>query len=382
MSSCLQDHLADLEDPRTGNATLHKLLDILLIAVCGALSGATTWTEVETYGRSKKDLLGQFLSLPNGIPSHDTFTRVFRRLDPEAFTRLFTRWSHAISEHANSEEHIATRGKTLRRSYDRSSSTGALTMVSAWAEEAHLVLGQTAAGDEENEIHAIGQLLELLALDGQIITIDAIGCQKEFAETITGQGGDYVFTLKRNQRSLYQEVETHFERLLEEADPLKDSFSQLERQVPCSLYETSEKGHGRYEKRRYFVSEELSGMRRDVPWQGLQSVAMVDRVREVEGECQHQRRYFISSLAADAERLAEAVRGHWQVENKLHWVLDVSFREDGSRVRKGHGAFNFGVVRRLATNLLRQETESGLPMSRKRLRAGWDDEYLMQLLNL
>lgn len=378
MSIRLQDHLAELEDPRSGNATLHPLLDILLVAVCGALSGADSWTEVETYGEAKEDFLNEFLDLPHGIPSHDTFTRVFRHIDPDAFTHLFTQWSAAMSDHTT--EAIAIDGKTLRRSYDRSSSTGALTMVNAWAREAHLVLGQVAARDGENEIHAIREILELLALEGSVVTIDAIGCQKSFAETIIGKDADYVFTLKRNQRGLYQEVEEHFNLLLGGLDPCQSSLDEVSRQVDCSVYETVEKGHGRWEQRRYYVSDDLSKLRRDAPWRGLRSVVMVERVREVDGERTRERRYFITSLPADAARLAEAVRGHWQVENSLHWVLDVTFAEDRSRVRKGHGAFNFGVLRRLATNLLAQETDSGLPMSRKRLRAGWDNDYLKHVL--
>ena len=379
MSVRLQDHLARLDDPRTGNAIRHPFLDVMLIAVCAAVSGADSWTEVETYGEAKQDFLEGFLELPNGIPSHDTFTRIFRLIDPVAFTHLFSRWSHAMSEETT--EAIAIDGKTLRRSYDRSSGTGALAMVSAWAREAHLVLGQVAVEDGENEIHGIAEVLELLALEGRVVTIDAIGCQKSFARKITDRGGEYVFTLKRNQRGLLEEVEAHFQGLLEEVDPGQEHFEELGEATRCSIFETSERGHGRYERRRYYVSEELDEFYRDAPWHGLRSVAMVERVREIDGERQHQRHYFITSLPADAEQLAEAVRGHWHVENKLHWRLDVTFGEDASRVRKGDGAFNFGVLRRLATNLLSQETDSGLPMSRKRLRAGWDDDYLRHLLD-
>lgn len=368
MPATLPEHLDELDDPRTGNATQHKFLDILMVAVCATLSGADGWTDVETYGQAKEDFLDQFLDLPNGIPSHDTFGRVFRHLDAEAFAEMFTRW---VSQQEEVEgDIIAIDGKALRGSYDRAAARPALTVVNAWAREARLVLGQIAAREGSNEIGAIPKLLELLTLEGNTITIDAIGCQKDFASTITQQGGDYVLALKGNQEGLYEETTEHFEALAEEED--LSAWSYLE---------TADQDHGRQEQRRYYMSDDLSAFTRTVMWKGMRSVAMVESERTVGGKTSYERRYYISSLPAEAERLERAVRGHWHVENRLHWRLDVAFQEDACRVRKGEGAANFGVLRRIAANLLEQERSADLSMRRKRLQAGWDDSYLERLLS-
>lgn len=343
-------HFSSLVDPRRDHGKLHRLEDILVLAICAVICGADSFVAIEAFGHAKHDFLRRFLTLPNGIPSHDTIRAVFTRLDPRHFEHCFLDWVNAVFERTTGKV-IAIDGKTLRRSYDRSSKKAPLQMVSAWAASNRLVLGQVAVDEHSNEITAIPQLLELLDLNGCIVTIDAIGCQQDIAAQIIDQGGDYVLTVKANQGSLWQEVHQCF------AEPDAEGIQ---------FFETEEQGHGRDETRWYWMTETLPWPLRRIQWKGLRSMGVVEASRTVGEKYTVERRYYISSLPADAERLAEAVRGHWGIENSVHWVLDVAFREDESRIRTGHAAENMAVVRRIALNLLKQDTRVKLGVANKR----------------
>lgn len=377
-ASALFDYLSVLDDPREGPALRHKLADILTLAVCAAVAGANTWTEVETFGRAKEDWLRQYLDLPHGIPSHDTFGRVFAALDAEAFARCFRDWMHDVADRSQGEI-VSIDGKTLRRSYDRASGKAALHLVSAWAQRNRLVLGQLAVEPTSNEITAIPRLLELLAVRGCIVTIDAIACQQDIVECVLEQEADYVIALKANQGSLFQETVAYFDEALE-----REVVHQF-RRGGFSRFQTSEQGHGRTEERHYYMGEidqDADFALRRLLWAGLRSGGLVVSTRTVGGKTTQQRRYYISSLSADARQLANAVRGHWEIENKVHWVLDVVFAEDQSRVRNGAGAANFAALRQIALNLLRQEQTRNLSLNRKRLKAGWDNAYLAKVMQI
>ncbi|MDP9317295.1 MAG: ISAs1 family transposase [Chloroflexota bacterium] len=361
----LRDHFDSLTDPRSGNALRHNFFDILVIALCAAVCGADSWNDVEDFGDAKRDWLQSFLTLPHGIPSHDTFNRVFAAINPDELGACFMAWTQAVATKTDGEV-IAIDGKTLRRSYDRQSDKAALQMVSTWASHNRLVLGQVAVDETSNEITAIPRLLGLLEVSGCIVTIDAIGCQQDIAAQIVAQGGDYLLTVKANQGSLWQEAQ--------------DCFGT--RTDAMAFYETEETGHGRHEIRRYWMTEALPVPLRQIQWKGLRSLGMVEATRTVNGKTSVERRYYISSLPANAARLAHAVRGHWGIENQVHWVLDMVFDEDHSRIRERHSAANFAMLRRMALNILRQDLTPKLSLRRKRLKAGWDNDYLKSLLNL
>ena len=328
------DHFNTLTDPRSGNALRHNFFDILAIALCAAMCGANSWNDVEDFGEAKHDWLRTFLMLPHGIPSHDTFNRVFSPLNPDEIGACFVAWTQAVATRTEGEV-VAIDGKTVRRSYDRRSDTAALQLVRAWASRNRLVLGQVAVDDESNEITAIPRLLSLLELSGCIVTIDAIGCQQDIASQIVTQEADYVLTVKANQGSLWNEARTCF------ATPSEHmSFLQME-----------ETGHGRHEIRRYWMTDTLPVPLRQIQWKGLRSLGMVEATRTVNGKTSVERRYYISSLPADVHRLAEAIRGHWGIENRVHWVLDMVFDEDRSRMRERQSATNFAMLRRLALNM-------------------------------
>lgn len=313
--------------------------------------------------------LRRFLKLENGIPSHDTLGYVFARLDPRAFEHCFASWVQEVFERTEGAI-IPIDGKTLRRSYDRTSNRAAIAMVSAWALENHLVLGQVKVTDESNEIQAIPRLLELLDGSGCIVTIDAMGCQQEIAARIVEHGGDYVLAVKGNQGQLLEEAQKSFLIALGEAGS------------SMSYFETEERGHGRLERRCYWMTEGLPNPLRSLQWKGLKSFGMVESERVIKGKTSLEQRFYISSLASDARRFAEAVRGHWSIENQVHWVLDVAFSEDQSRIRKDHVAENMAVVRRLALNLLKQEKSMRVGIANKRLKAAWDEAYLLKVLQL
>lgn len=366
-------HFSDLEDPRIDRTKHHRLLDIIAIAICGVICGADNWVDLELFGRSKEEWLKRFLSLPNGIPSHDTFGRVFARLDPEQFAQCFTSWVKAVSQLTQGQV-VAIDGKTLRRSHDRSNGKSAIHVVSAWASANHLVLGQTKVDDKSNEITAIPELLEVLELSGCIVTIDAMGCQKAIASQIVAQGADYVLALKENQGQLYEEVVDTFER------GLGSGFEGL----GSDFHQTVGKGHGRIETRQCWVVsdvEVLEHLNGKGAWEGLGSVAMVRSKRVIRDEEEVENRYYISSLPGDARQILEATRTHWEIENCVHWVLDIAFDEDDSRVRQGNAPQNFAVVRHIALNLLKTEQTSKGGVKARRKRAGWDEAYLLRVLS-
>ena len=360
---------ADLPDPRVERTRDHKLIDIIVIAICAVISSAEHWTEVERYGKMKKEWLETFLDLPNGIPSHDTFGRVFARLDPDIFCECFLGWIRTLYAETDGKA-VAIDGKTLRRSYDRADEKAALHLVHAWAVENHLLLGQVACTEKSNEITAIPELLKVLDLNGCLVTIDAMGCQKKIARQITGKKGDYILGLKGNQAKLRDDVETFF-RCAQ-----KDKFAHL----ACNYHQTVEKDHGRIETREYWLVAEDSFEVGD-EWGGLKAVGMVKSERLIGNELECETRYYICSRMMSAEAFAKAVRGHWGIENSLHWVLDVAFREDECRIRKKNGPQNFAILRRFALSLLKREQKvCKLGIKSKRKACGWDNDYLLTVL--
>ena len=372
-ASCrIRDHFGALSDPRIERTKRHELLDIITIAVCAVICGADSWVEVALFGRAKLAWLRTFLVLPNGIPSHDTFGRVFARLDPHQFEQCFLGWVQTLATHTDGEV-VAIDGKTLRRSHDRTAGKAALNLVSAWAESNRLVLGQRAVAAGTNEIPTIPALLATLALDGCIVTIDAVGCQTAITQAIIDQGADYVIALKANQGSLYEAVETYF----------SEAQAHGFRQLPHGYDRTVDAGHGRVEVRQYWTVTEpalLTYLNPGGAWARLASVGMVERERRIGMEVSRETKYYISSLDGQATTFARAVRSHWGIENELHWVLDIAFREDESRVRIGHAAENFAVLRHIALNLLRREATAHCGIKAKRLKAAWDEAYLCRVL--
>jgi predicted transposase YbfD/YdcC len=365
-------HFAAVDDPRVSPATRHHLLDIVAIALCAVICGADTWVEVEAFGQAKVDWLRTFVALPYGIPSHDTFGRVFAALDPAQLERGFRSWVAAVAA-VSTGSVVAVDGKTLRRSHDRGQGKEALVLVSAWAEANRLALGQVAVAPGSNEIPAIPALLQMLALDGCLVTVDAIGCQAEMAAQITAQGADYVLALKANQPLLHDAVTILFRE--EQARGFSGTHHDYRR--------TIEKNHGRLEVRQVWTVDDpafMAYLHPDRTWPHLRSVAMVVAERRIGDDTSSETRYYLSSLPGDAARVGAAVRGHWGIENRLHWVLDIAFREDESRVRHGHADQNLAVLRRLALNLLRQEPTAKMGTKAKRLKAGWDHAYLLKLL--
>ena len=364
----LVEHFASLEDPRVLKKNQHKLLDIVVIAICGIICGADDWVAIAEFGRSKESWFRTFLELPNGIPSHDTFGRVFSLLSPTEFQSCFTRWMRSLT--GVFEGLVAVDGKTLRRSHDRRSNRAAIHMVSAWAIENSLVLGQVKTDEKSNEITAIPELLRALALEGCLVSIDAMGCQRAIAKPIVEQGGDYLLALKGNQGNLSEEVEA----LFDEADQVSYEGYGVQ------FHETQEHNHGRHEVRRYWTMACEGRLTYAKRWSKLNMVGMVESERTVDGETSIEYRYYIGSFGNDVQTFAQGARGHWGVENGLHWVLDVAFREDDSRVRKGHAPENLALLRHIAVNLLNQEKTAKLGVKNKRLKAGWDESYLAKLL--
>jgi predicted transposase YbfD/YdcC len=351
----------------------HALLDIVTIALCAIICGADSWVECEVFGTAKLAWLRTFLPLPNGIPSHDTFGRLFAALDPAQFQQCFLAWVRARTAALDGlQDHVSLDGKTLRRSHDRSAGTAALHLVSAWASANRLVLGQVAVEEKSNEITALPVLIRLLDLRGCTGTIDAMGCQTAIAQAIVAQGGDYVLALKANQGTLHQETADLF------AHAQATQFAGLAH----TTYRTVEKGHGRIEERAWWVIDDpavLSYLNAAGTWPGLASVALVERERRLAETVQRETHYFLASVTG-AVRVGQAVRFHWGIENAVHWVLDIAFREDECRVRVGHAAQNFAILRHLALNLLRQDTTTKVGLKAKRFKASCSLDYLEQIV--
>lgn len=364
-------HFAILRDPRVDRSKKHRLIDILFIAVCTIICGGETFTDMELFGEAKEEWLRTLLELPHGIPSHDTFGRVFSLLDPQAFGECFLRWSAALHE-ATQGEVIALDGKTLRHSFDTATGQSALHLVSAWASENGLVLGQLKVDGKSNEITALPALLKLLDVKGCVVTMDAMGCQKELAGQIIQQGGEYVLGLKGNQGSLHEETRYFFE----EAKKMKW------REVPYRYHETVEKDHGRIEIRRCWMVEEVAikWLAREDQWPGLASIAAIEAERRTGKKVTKETRYFLSSLRGNGKQLAEAARKHWGIENSLYWVLDVTLNEDQSRIRKDHAPENMALMRRLALNLIRKTKPRKASVRGSIKKAGWDNSFLEAIL--
>lgn len=365
----LIEHFWDLEDPRHYNKR-HLLLDIVVIAICAVICGADDWSAVVEFGQAKEAWLKGFLALPHGIPSDDTFRRVFARLNAQQFQERFITWVRDVFTVTKGQV-VPLDGKTLRRSYDRSTGKEAIEIVSAWATENHMVLGQVKVDEHSNEIPAVQELLSLLDISGCIVTADALHCQKHTAQQIVDQGGQYVLRVKDNQGNLAQTLEELF------AYAAETHFRD------CDHHRMVGKGHGRIEIRDCWTTSDEDYMRyvqdRD-EWAALHTLVMVQTERRIGDKQETETKYYISSLPSDAELVLFACRGHWGIENQLHWVLDIAFREDDCRLCKGQGAENFALLRHIALTLLKQEHTLKVGIKNKRLRAGWDPDYLHKVL--
>lgn len=367
----LFERVGEIKDPRVERTKLHSLRDILVIAVCGTICGADNWEEIAEFGESKREWFATFLELENGIPSHDTFRRVFILLDNVELKTLFVEWvSSAVN--LSKGKLVNIDGKNLLGSKEPIKGKKALNVVSAWAAEQAVVLGQVRCEEKSNEITAIPELLKILNLEGCIVTIDAMGCQTEIVEEIINQGADYVISLKGNQGNLHEDIKDY----LDWAERIKF------KEIKYDYFETGlEKDHGRIEQRRCWVTEEIEWIESKDKWKNLKSIVMVEAEREViGGKTSIERRYFISSLEANAELALKCVRGHWGIENQLHWCLDIGFREDNNRVREAKSAENLTTLRHIGINLLKQEKSSKRGIEGKRKKAGWDESYLLKVL--
>lgn len=367
-TASMQDHFADLTDPRRREVT-HPLINIVFIAVCAVVSGADDFVAIAKFGRKRREWLSKFLDLSAGVPSHDCFNRVLATIKPAEFEKCLLGWITALQEISDGQI-IAIDGKTLRRSFDKASGKAAIHMVSAWATANHVSLGQTVVDAKSNEITAIPKLLEMLEIEGALVTIDAMGCQREIAEKIVEAKADYCLAVKDNQPTLCKGIADFFNEHLE------DDFAR----TSVRRHETHEKGHGREEDRYYYicpVPDDLPGRSR---WKKLKAIGIAISNTRREGKDCCQVRYYILSKYVSGKRFAEGVRQHWGIENSLHWQLDVTFQEDQSRVRQGDADANFSSLRRLALSLLKRESTSKVGIKNKRLEAAWDESYLEQVL--
>lgn len=365
------DAFADLPDPRMDRTKRHKLSDIIVLTLCGAICGVDNWVEMERFGRAKEKWFSTFLELPNGIPSHDTFGRVFAALDPDAFRRCFIAWVESLAV-VDVGDVIAIDGKSIRRSLDAANGARPLHLVNAWASEAGVALGQLATDTKSNEITAIPALLELLRVEGCIVTTDAMGCQKAIAQRIVEKKAGYALQLKDNHPTAREDVASYF------ASEIGDSLIQSD----ATYTETTDGDHGRIEIRRYWLSTDIGWFQDAEAWPGLRAFGMVEAKRTVgDGETNIHRRYYLTT-EEDVRPFARAVRFHWGVENSLHWVLDMAFDEDHSRMRSGNAAENFAIVRQVALNLLKQEKVEKVGIKTKRKMCGWDHNYLLTVLGL
>jgi predicted transposase YbfD/YdcC len=361
----------DLPDPRVERCREHQLIDIVIISICAVIAGGEGFTDMEEFGRAKEEWLREFLELPNGIPSHDTFGRVWARIKPEEFERRFRQWVQGVVEVSQGEV-VGIDGKTLRRSYDRAGGRAAIQLVSAWARSQRLTLGQVKVADESNEITAVPELLRVLELNGCIVTVDALNTQKEIATEIRRQQADYVLALKGNHPTLHEQV----------VDFLQTAQQGLTHNYQIAHHQTVDGEHGRIETRQYWQVEAPPHLHEFDQWPDLRSIGLVQATREIGDQISAQVRYYLSSLPVDSHRFAEAVRGHWSVENSCHWILDVVFGEDDCRVRTGHAPENLALLRRLALSLLSQEKTVNRSIRTKRLKAAWNVRYLRQILRI
>jgi predicted transposase YbfD/YdcC len=376
----LIEHFQGIVDPRVNRTKEHALIDVLVIAVCTLLCGGETFNDMEDFGKAKEDWFRTFLTLPNGIPSHDTFNRVFAALDPKEFLECFLRWTQSLRQ-AVPQEIVALDGKALRRAMNQKQSVK--YVVSAWAESNNLVLGQLKVSDKSNEITAVPELLRVLELSGCIVTLDAMGCQKKIAREIIEADADYVLALKGNQETVHEEVKSFLDATIVEAQAVRPVGAKAPKAAATLAHvQTVEKDHGRLEIRDYYQSDGLAWFADLAKWEGLKSVGSVESQRDINGVKTVERRYYLSSLPLNVELFARAVRSHWGVENKLHWVMDVCFHEDQSRARTGHAAENLATLRRLALNLLKKETTKKRGIKGKQLNASWDHSYLLKLLGI
>ena len=364
-------HFAVLSDPRVARTRKHLLSDILFIAICTVACDGEGFTDMEVFGRAKQEWLRKYLELPGGIPSHDTFGRVFSIIDPEAFTECFVNWTQAIHV-ATAGEVVALDGKTVRHSFDTATGKSALHLVSAWASEKGLALGQVKVDDKSNEITAIPKLLEMIDVKGRIITTDAMGCQKDIVKRIIEKKGDYVLCLKGNQESLHEEVKYFFDEA--QAAGFED--------VDHSYFESVEKDHGRIEIRRCWVVEDdaIGWLEKEDQWPGLKSIAAICSERRTAKKTSIETRYFISSLAGQPSKLVSAAREHWAIENSLHHVLDVTFNEDASRIRKDNAPENLAILRKIVINLIKKQKNTKASIRARLKRAAWNNAYLETIL--
>lgn len=371
LATGFRKHFANVKDPRIERTKAHNLLDIIAIALLAVISGADGWEEIEAYGEGKSEWLKQFLELPNGIPSHDTFSRVFARIDPKEFHESFLDWLKTVTEKLGVEV-IAIDGKTLKGSYDREEEKKALHLVSAWSSSHRLVLGQQKVKNKSNEITAVPELLEMLSIEGAVLTLDAMGCQKEIASLIIQKKADYILCLKANHKGMYERVFDWF-KLAREENFVGRKFE---------TYQEIESEHHRIEKREVWVVpvEEILGLDPKGEWKGLKTIVMVIRERICWNKTTRQTHFYLSSWPENALKMARAIRSHWGIENSVHWTLDVTFAEDKSRIRKENAPENFALLRRLALNILKQDIGDKRSVKRKRFLAGLDHNYLLKIL--
>ncbi|MDO8642728.1 MAG: ISAs1 family transposase [Candidatus Woesearchaeota archaeon] len=368
-----QAHFGQLTDPRINRTKLYSLEEILLVLFCGCICGAESWRDFVVFGKEKLPFLREYFPFTSGIPCKNTFARVLAALNPDEFRRCFIAWVGALQDVSQEgKEVIAIDGKTLRNSANAANGMAAIHMVSAFATNARLVLAQQKVTEKSNEITAIPALLKLLDISGHTVTIDAMGCQREIAMQIQEQAGDYVLALKGNQGNLNEAV-----RLFLETEDSKSADSRI-----VSRYTDVDAGHGRIETRRCIVSDRIDWLEKKSDWRGLTSVAMLEETREGNGKTSVERRFFISSLPADAKQIAHAIRAHWAIENTLHWTLDVVFNEDHSRVRKDHAPQNMAIVRHIVMNMLNNAKQhfKGVSLKGLRKKAGWGNDTLRAIL--
>jgi len=359
----LLESFSSLEDPRIERNRKHQLLDIIMLTLCAVISGAEGWEAIELFGENKQEWLKKWIPLENGIPSHDCIARVISRLLPTQMTECFMAWTQSVAQLTDNEV-VAIDGKTARHSYDSKGKLGAIHMVSAWANTAGMSLGQVKTEAKSNEITAIPKLLELLEIKGCIVTIDAMGCQTDIAEKIIAKQADYVLAVKDNQKSLHEAITDYFNEAIATNKP---DLCKMQQCVETDA------GHGRIETRHFYLSTCLDTLPAAARWKGLKSIAMVESERIVDGKTSLEQRYYICSLS-DVKSFAHAARAHWGIENSLHWVLDVTFREDDSRIRTGYAPENFNILRQLSINLLKKEP-SKLSLKRKCFKASLSDKF-------